>query len=342
VRDNITAFGGDEDNVTIFGESAGAMSVGTLLGVPAAHGLFHKAILQSGAATSVGDTESATDVARRLLDAAGLNGSGETNEATADALVALPLDQLLAAQAKVIDSMAGEVGRLPWRPVVDGVVLPEPPLAQVAAGAAADIPVLIGTNLEEWRLFAMLDQATDLDEARLERRIAKIFPDDADRTAEIISCYRERLGAAAKPLDVWVAAASDQVFRIPAIRLAERQAEHRSDTRMYLFTYHTPAFGGALGSCHALEIPFVFETLDAGGAGMLVGPVVDRHRQLATTMADAWVAFARTGEPISGGMPEWPAYDKKRRATMRFDVDTCEVLDDPMGAERELWENRAS
>jgi carboxylesterase type B len=138
--------------------------------------------------------------------------------------------------------------------------------------------------------------------------------------------------------EVLCALLTDFTFRIPAIRLADAQLTQHDDVWMYLFAYATPAFGGQLGSCHALEIPFVWDNLDARGAAMFVGEVDDRLRALASHMADAWVAFATDGVPSAPGLPEWPRYDGSRRATMRFDVTGVEVVDDPGRAERELWQ----
>lgn len=334
VHDHIAAFGGDPGNVTVFGESAGAMSVGTLLGAPEARGLFHKAILQSGAANNLHDPEGATRVAEAFVEAAGTGADPAR-------LVALSTEEVMAAQAKAGSATAGVDLSLPWQPLVDGRHVPESPLAQVAAGAVADVPVLVGTTLEEMRLFQMLIPGLrDIDDDKLVRRFASSFgrgDEGRARAERAVQVYRERLGTDASPSEVWVAGATDFVFRIPAIRLASRQAAHQPDTRMYLFTYRSPAFGGVLGSSHALEIPFVFDILDAGGVGMFVGPVEDRQRALATAMADAWVAFAHTGVPAASGLPDWPAYDTSRRATMRLDVGACEVIDDPMAGERELW-----
>ena len=138
--------------------------------------------------------------------------------------------------------------------------------------------------------------------------------------------------------DVLCALLTDHTFRIPAVRMAEAQLAHHRDVWMYLFTYTTPAFGGLLGSCHALEIPFVWDNLDARGATIFLGEADDQVRDLARRMADAWVAFAVDGVPAAAGMPEWSRYDTDRRRTMRFDVSASEVLEDPGHLERELWQ----
>jgi para-nitrobenzyl esterase len=334
VQANIRSFGGDPDNVTVFGESAGAMSIGTLLGAPAARGLFHKAILESGAADNIHSVEQATRVAERFVEAAGTGADVER-------LLGLSIAEVLAAQAKTGGASIGGELALPWSPMVDGTNLPVAPNDAVARGAAADVAMLAGTTLEEMRLFQMSIPALQgMDDERLGRWFSRPLgdrPDPAAAAAHAIDVYRGRLGSAATADEVWVAAATDVVFRMPAVRLAERQARHQPNTWMYLFTYASPAFGGMLGSCHALEVPFVFDNLGLNGVPMFVGPVEEQHRALAGAMADAWVAFARSGTPAAAGLPAWPAYEAGRRATMRLDVGLCEVVDDPMGGERELW-----
>ena len=334
VRENISAFGGDPGNVTIFGESAGGMSVGTLLGTPAAQGLFHKAILQSGAADNVHAADHAARIAEHFIEAAGTG-------ADAERLQALTVADVLAAQSKTGGaSVAADLG-LPWSPMVDGTNIPVAPNDTIEAGGAASVPVLIGTTLEEMRLFQMMIPGLqDMDDERLERWFARPLANAADPSAaaaNAVATYRRRLGSGAGTDAVWVAGATDVVFRTPAIRLAERQSRHQAGTYMYLFTYSSPAFGGLLGSCHALEVPFVFDNLALNGIPMFVGPIEQQHKDLAAAMADAWVAFARTGVPAAKGLPEWPGYEPGRRATMRLDTGLCEVVDDPMGPERELW-----
>lgn len=328
VRDEIHAFGGDPAQVTVFGESAGAMSVATLLGTPAAAGLFRRAIPQSGAASTVHDADAATGFALELLDELGLERS------QLDRLSEVPVDRLLAAQT-AISARAWRLG-LAYRPVVDGVSLPRPPLAAVADGSAADVDLLTGTNLDEMRLFDVLDPSgSGLDDAGMLERFTGTFGAESGPAA--LKAYR-RDRSHCGPGEVWSAVLSDHVFRVPAVRLAEAHAAAAgsSSTFMYLFTWATPAWGGALGSCHALEIPFVFNVLEGPGVSLFTGPVDDSMRTLARSVHDAWATFARTGFPTAEGLPEWPRYDTAGRPTMVLG-DECRLEADPAGHELATW-----
>ena len=171
-----------------------------------------------------------------------------------------------------------------------------------------------------------------MDDERLLRRFDRRF---GERGAEALDTYRRsRPGATAGEL--WVALMTDVVFRIPAVRLAEAHAAHQPDTWMYRFSHRSPAFDGRLGACHAIEIPFVFDNLARGGVEAFVGDTEDLQR-LAAVTSSAWLSFARAGDPSHEGLPSWPRYDRERRAVMDLD-STCQVLDDPDGATRLLFD----
>lgn len=332
VRDNAAAFGGDPNQVCIFGESAGAMSVASLLAVPAASGLFGRAILQSGAAAHVHEAPAAEEVARIFLAEVGVE-PGDVGR-----LRELPIERLLAAQQRVSAAHPFAAG-LAWQPVADGVVLPDLPERAVGAGSAAGVELIVGTTLEEMKMFLVMDPTIgDLDEDQLLRHSDKLLAARGRRSGEGVLAYRGRLVDAAVP-EVWTAMLTDHHFRMPAITLAERQLAHHDRVWMYLFAFRSPAFGGALGSCHALEIPFVWDNLLAPGADRFVGEPTAEVRALADAMADAWVAFARDGAPAADGLPAWPAYDFGRRATMWFDAGDCRVVDDPFPEERQVWQH---
>jgi para-nitrobenzyl esterase len=327
VRDNIEAFGGNPADLTVFGESAGGMSVGTLLGTPAAAGLFQRAIAQSGASSFVFEGDEATAVARQTLVALGV----DPTPAGLGRLTEVPADAFVEAQESVIAANRSAI--LTYRPVVDGVTLPEPPLDAIAAGSAAGVALLCGTTAEEMRLFNLLDPSlADLDDSGLLRRARAFLGDRAD---DAVATYRSDRPAASNA-DVAQAMATDAVFRIPAIRLLERQAAVSPSCWAYLFSMRSTAFDGALGACHGLEIPFVFDNLGRPGVAVFTGEPPG-GAELAARMHRAWVTFARTGNPGHDGLPDWPAYDTIRRATMDFDA-TCRVLDDPMGNERAVWD----
>jgi para-nitrobenzyl esterase len=325
VRDCIEGFGGDPTQVTIFGESAGAGSVATLLGMPSARGLFNAAIPESGAASWFATTERATEIASVLIGQLGVK-PGDL-----DALYAKTTDEIIVAQAAV--GLETDASGLPFQPVVDGVVLPQPALDAIAAGNAAGVRLLVGTNHDEMTLFSLMDPTlATLDEAAIRDRISHYWTGGG--IDDFLAIYR-RLQPGASLSELWIAMATDALFRIPAITLAEHQLPH-APVWSYLFTWESPVFGGVLKSTHALEIPFVFNTLDQPGGEMFTGTGPERAA-IARRMHDAWIAFARDGAPGHAGIPEWPRYDTERRATMRID-ETWEVLDDPKSETRRLWE----
>jgi para-nitrobenzyl esterase len=318
VRDCIGAFGGNPNDVTVFGESAGANSVATMLAMPAARGLFHKAIAQSAAGAWVSTHERAADIARRTIDKLGIR-PGDI-----DALRDVPQERLLETNPGMSNEADSGISGLTWQPVVDDATLFEMPRDAVSAGSAAGVHLLTGTNEHEMTLFQILDPTlADLDDAQMIERLRSW----ADDPAGLLHAYRAA-SPDATPQQIWLALTTDGVFRVPAIRLADAQSAH-GPTWMYRFSWETPAFGGILRSTHAIEIPFVFDNLDRNTEGVTgTGP---ERQGIADTMHRAWIAFARTGDP------GWPAYDTERRATMRFDVDS-RVVDDPEGEQRRAWD----
>jgi len=192
----------------------------------------------------------------------------------------------------------------------------------------------VGTTADEYRLFSIMDRAQGpLSSEQLHKRIAKVA--GHDRVDDVIAVYRE---GRTSDDDLWNDFATDWIFRIPAIRLAEAQSANQPDTYSYLFTYASTAFGGALGACHAVDVPFVFDNLDRGGVAALLGELTDETHRLATATAGAWLATAHHGTPAHEGLLDWPRYSESNRAVMELGM-TQRVLDDPGSAERQLWDS---
>lgn len=320
VRDNIAAFGGDPANVTVMGESAGAMSVAALLGMPAARGLFQRAVLQSGAAGNVTTRSQATEVAQALLAKLGL----ETSQLST--LADVPLETLLALQPELGREFGGIRA---YSPMIDGATLPQHPVAMIAQGSAAGVAILAGTNRDEWRLFALMSGGPKVDEEQLKR----IFGDEAQQA---LAMYTQARADASQEL-AWVDIMSDLVFRMPTLHLAEAQIGRGEPVWMYRFDWASPVFGGALGAAHAMDIPFVWNSIDSELSRRFTGDSPDRQ-PLADLMHASWAAFIRSGNPAISGLPAWPSYDLEKRATMIFS-DAPQVVDDPQGQVRGLWKH---
>lgn len=331
VRDNIAAFGGDPDDVTVFGESAGAMSISTLLAMPTAHGLFRRAIAQSGAAHDTFLPATATTITEKVVAALGVDGLDGVLAASGDGITAAAatVEAAFLADPSGLDGPAGLALAMPFQPVVDGEYLPEQPLLAIRAGRGARVPLLTGTNLDEWNLFALLSPG-GLDDARLLARLERVFAGRGTSAHVVRDTYRTARADASAD-EIWHAVLTDATFRIPAIRLVEAHAAAGNPVWQYLFTWPTPAFGGVVRSCHALEIPFVFGVLDAPGAELFLGPIDDDIAGLSRRMQQAWTSFVRTGDP------GWEQWDAATRTTWRFDIE-CGPLHDPMADERRLWD----
>lgn len=328
VRDNIEAFGGDPDNITVFGESAGGMSIGSLMGMPLAKGKFHKAILESGAANTVCSLEESVATTAKFLDILGLKGNDT------DALRSLTVEQILDTQQKLGLYLMEKEGRLtPHLPVVDGVVMPEIPIEAIEKGSAADVKTLAGTNLEEFKLFAVTDLALrNIDEEGMVSRLKRFIP--PEQVSNVIAAYRkgrEGRGESTSPKEILTAIQTDLMFRISCLKLVEAQCKNNQPAYNYLFTWKSPMMGGVLGACHALEIGFVFGNFDDNFCGS--GPDAEA---LSRKMQDAWFAFARTGDPSCESLGKWEPYCENR-TTMIFDME-CRIEQAPYEEERAIWD----
>lgn len=337
VKREIESFGGDPDNVTVFGESAGSMSIAALLAAPRARGLFRRAILQSGSANFVTTPARALRVAERLLQELGIEPSA------AGRLREVPVPRLLEAQQKTFAALTGQFTGLPFQPVTDGMVIPEHPFAAVRSGFARDVALLIGTTRDEMKLFALTDpKARTLDEAELLERLERVLPGVSEtgmsRARLAIETYRRARAARwapTTPPELWFAIDTDRLFRHPVVHLADLQRRHGLHTYVYLFTWESPLMNGIFGACHALDLPFVFGTFNDPMIGLFSGngPEV---AALSEIMQDAWLGFARSGKPSHERLGEWPSYDTDLRPTMIFGPQ-CGIENDPMAEERRFW-----
>jgi para-nitrobenzyl esterase len=324
VRDNIASFGGDPDNVTIFGESGGGAKVSVLMALPAAKGLFHRAVIQSGPAIQMATREDGTKTALQVLAELGL-GNKEVAK-----LRSMPAEKILAAQgvvqARAANGPMAERRRRGFNPVIDGSYFPGGPFNPDAPAVSAHVPLMIGSNKDEQSLF--LGHLPWVSGATFDNLPMAMKPVLGDRAAEIVARYHAaQPDLPADQLGLILMGELGQ--RLPSLQMAERKlALKAADVFVYLFAWETPVLGGRLRACHTLEIPFVFNTVE----GAAITGTDPSRLPLGKTMAGAWIAFAKTGNP------GWPAYDTTKRPTMVFDLES-RVENDPFGAERRAWED---
>ena len=318
VKANIETFGGDPGNVTIQGESGGGFKVGTLMAMPAAQGLFHKAIIESGASLRRVTKEDATETARRVLRALGI-GEHEVHK-----LADVPAEDLVRIQLQA-DYHVG--------PVVEGHILPQQPFDPAAPPLAAHIPLLIGSNRDEATFFSReKPEVFHLDEAALTSQANEHLGANA---ARILSVYKNTYPKAT-PSELYIAIATAISLGNDTITLAERKAAQPAPVYLYRYDYpsNTPIAGTdwTLRAGHATEIAMKFynydiPALEGNGPGVAAA---------SRNMSSLWTSFARHGRPGVAGIPAWPRYELKQRATMLINT-RCRVVNDPDSPIRQLW-----
>jgi len=334
-KDNISKFGGDPGNITIFGESAGGFAVASLLATPAAKGLFQHAILQSGAARPQGFNAKAAEKVHQELSAELGIEKGDINS-----LRQKPFAELIEAQASIMARNAVDFSSqrsLSLGPVVDGDILPHHPLEAVRNGFAKEIDILIGSNLDETKLWNMWNPKADaFDEKRLEKGangFASLMGKGEAEGKKLVDAYRK---IRITPRNIMDAMSTDYMFRMPSVRLAEAQSKHQPNTYMYLFEWKSPLKGGKFGAMHALELAFVFGLLLPKGAGIF--PARNEETEtLSTAIMDTWISFARDGNPNNASVPEIQPYTVDKRSTIIFDKEIT-IRDDPYSVETAVWE----
>ncbi|MFX0012495.1 MAG: carboxylesterase/lipase family protein [Candidatus Hermodarchaeota archaeon] len=325
VHENIIKFGGDPDNVTIFGESAGAYSVITLAAMPSANGLFKRIIAQSMPTIN---PKVSKKTSKDLMRAVGLNTSD------IEGLRKIAPEKIISAQNEITKGNA-----LGFRPLIDGESIPLHPLSVFKEGKCKNIDLMMGTNLNEAKLFTSLDPSTSkIDNEKTIMLYLGSMGIDSEKARNIIETYKNaRQGILSnEPKELLDAIATDLMFRVATLQILEAQSNYQPNTYNYLFTWKTSAVHGTLGSCHALELPFVFNTFEEPGMKALVGNATGTE-VICETMMDAWLSFAHSGNPNHNGIPNWPSYDNKNRATMLFGKE-IKIANAFYEKERAVWE----
>lgn len=332
VRDNISAFGGDRQRITIFGESAGAGSVLSLLSTPASYGLYHRAIVQSGATDLVLTRDKALEVTIVIAAELGIDRDDLA------AWQAAPVTAILAAQASAAAKLLLTVGMMPLHPVADGDVMTDTWHALATDGGAANVALIIGTTRDEMALFASFDPAAaTLDDVGVTKRLAA---QGHPAPALVLDAYRSADPAITAP-EIWSAVTTDNAMWMPALRYAAAYAAHQPATWMYRFDWESAVPG--LGACHAIDIPFPFDAVEREGWEQFVADASAAHG-LARTVQSLWASFARGEDPHAPAIPAWPRFSAgvdpasaaPRRATLVLDR-TCTLVYDPRAAIRAVW-----
>lgn len=308
--------------------------------MPAAVGLFHKAILMSGApvgrAGMLGETlddvhYQAGEFLRDL----------DLTPDSAGKLLDMPTDMIVAAQTTYMNRLIPDRLMEPFCPTVDGKVIPEVPLEGIRQGRAAGIPVIVGWTADEWISLAAVDpDALTIDEVALLDRYERWLPGDdgAGNTLgrRLIEGYRDAWNGEGRPTptDLLMALERDRMLRMPSLRVLDAQSPHQAATFAYQMNWRSALPG--LGACHGIDLPLIFGTFDIPSWGRFVGSGAEVER-LSATIQDSWVAFARTGDPNHSGLPSWPRYEETERATMLLGAQP-EVVQDLARDERQVWD----
>ena len=329
VRREIAAFGGDPENVTVFGQSAGGFDIAHLMAMPSAAGAFDKAVPMSGSLIRTIGKEEARGVAEQFFTQFRAVDEPER-------LRAVPAEEILEYQ---LELTGGGLGGVRFGPTADGYALGLDAEARIGAGIQTrGMPLLIGHTRDEFAVFTETNEAfAQFGDDDLFAAAALQF---GVRTAEGIDCYRtaraER-GDSTDPRSIYTALMTDSMFRIPAIATAEAQARHTPDVWFYRFDHPSPAYDGRLGACHSLDIPFIWGTYEAENMRRFCGDS-PQLAELSGTMMTTWLTFAKTGNPNWDGLPDWPRYDAETRAVMSLGL-TPRVERDPGAAERVFWQS---
>lgn len=328
VRDNIEAFGGDPDNVTIFGVSGGGGKVSALMAMPAAQGLFHRASMESGSMLMAKPPELAVDATRRLL------GALEIPAERASDILALTGEQLLAAFLRLYPD--GGLISAGIAPIIDGINLPDHPFHPAAPAMSDHIPMLVGTTITESSIFPEIlgGDPFGISWDDVSERLPKLLPPGLPLSAADIMAKSRQLLPDASPTDILFKIMTESFFRRAAIRQAELASQRSANVYMWRIDWPVPTDGGKWGAPHGLSVPLVMDTVDAATA--MLGEGLEQGRELSASMTAAWAAFARSGSPQTPRLPQWPAYETGKRETMIFDT-VCHVDEDPDREFREMF-----